>query len=92
MNRYLVGSDGKTPYERRRGKKSKMLGFEFDEIVIFRRIPLSGRMGKLESPWTRGIMIGYRSFSAEYILARADGVFKTRTIRHRDRTRSSWTQ
>ena len=28
INRYLVGKDGKTTYERLRGKKSKMLGFE----------------------------------------------------------------
>ena len=29
MNRYLVGKDGKTAYERLRGKKTNMLGFEF---------------------------------------------------------------
>ena len=31
INRYLVGKEGKTVYERLRGKKSKMLGFEFSE-------------------------------------------------------------
>ena len=31
INRYLVGKDGKTAYERLRGKKPKMLGSEFGE-------------------------------------------------------------
>ena len=31
INRYLVEKDGKTANERLRGKKSKMLGFEFGE-------------------------------------------------------------
>ena len=33
LNRYLVGKDGKTAYERLKGKTSKMLGFEFGETV-----------------------------------------------------------
>ena len=44
INRYLVGKDVKTAYERLRGKKSKMLGFEFGDSVHFRRIPLQGRL------------------------------------------------
>ena len=47
INRYLVGKDGKTAYERLKGKSSKMFGFEFAEMVHFRRIPLPGRLGKL---------------------------------------------
>ena len=36
LNRYLVGKDGKTAYERRKGKKSKTLGLEFGELLHFR--------------------------------------------------------
>ena len=55
---YLVGKDGRTPYERFRGKKSKMLGFEFGESVHFRRIPL---LGKLDSLWQTGLFVGYHA-------------------------------
>ena len=51
INKYLVEKDGKTAYERLRGKKSKMLGFEFGESVHFRRIHLQCRLGKLDSLW-----------------------------------------
>ena len=34
INRYLVGKDGKTGYERSKGKKSRMLGIEFADGVI----------------------------------------------------------
>ncbi len=33
VNRYEVGRDGKTPYERARGKRSKLLGLEFGEYT-----------------------------------------------------------
>ncbi len=51
VNRYEVGHDGKTPYERSRGKKSKLLGLEFGELLNFRRAPISGRLAKLDSLW-----------------------------------------
>ena len=46
LNRYEVGRDGKTAYERLRGRKSKMLGVEFGELVHFRRTPLGDRKDK----------------------------------------------
>ena len=65
INKYLVGTDGTTAYERLRGKKSKMLGFEFGESVHFRRVPLQGRLGKLDSVWQTGLFVRYRSQSGE---------------------------
>ena len=44
-----MGKDGKTAYERLKGKASKMLGVGFAETVMFRRVPLPGKMVKLES-------------------------------------------
>ena len=81
IKRYLVGKDGKTAYERLRGKKSKMLGFEFGESVHFRRIPLQGRLGKLDSLWQTGLFVGYRTQSGEYMVANSEGAFKTRTMK-----------
>ena len=81
INRYLVEKDGKTAYERFRVKKSRMLGFEFGESVQFRRIPLRGRLGKLDRLWQTGLFVGYRTQSGEYMVANSEGVFKTRTMK-----------
>ena len=80
INRYLVGKDGKTAYERLKGKSSKMLGFEFAEMVHFRRIPLPGRLGKLESLWMTGLLIGYKASTGEYMVANDEGAFRTRNL------------
>ena len=82
INRYLVGKDGKTAYERFRGTKSKMmLGFEFGESVHFWRIPLQGRIGKFYGLWQTGLIVGYRTQSGEYMVANSEGAFKTRTMK-----------
>ena len=83
LNRYLVGKDGSTAHERMKGKKSKMLGFEFAESVHFRRVPPPGRLAKLESLWETGIVVGYRSNSGEFMVANQAGVYKTRNIRRK---------
>ena len=81
LNRYMVGHDGKTAHERSRGKASRMLGFEFGEQVHFRRVPVHGRLGKLDSLWQTGIYLGFRTQSAEYMIANSEGAFKTRTVK-----------
>ena len=49
-NRYAVSSDGKTAYERLRGKKSRVFGLEFGERVMWRRAIVTGhRTDKLDS-------------------------------------------
>ena len=81
INRYEVGHDGRTAYERTRGKQSKLLGFEFAEKVLFRRAPIGQRLAKLESLWETGVFVGYKSQSGEYMVSNKDGGFTTRTIR-----------
>ena len=76
INRYLVEKDGKTAYERLRGKKSKMLGFEFGASVHFRRVVLQGRLGNLDSPRQTGLFVGYRTQSGN-----SEGAYKTRTVK-----------
>ena len=78
---YLVDKDGKTAYERLKGKASKMLGIGFTETVMFRRVPLPGKMAKLKSLWEKGIIAGYRSQSGEHMIIDKNGAYRTRTIR-----------
>ena len=83
LNRYEVGKDGKTAYERLRGWKSKVLGVEFGEIVHFRRAPIGDRKDKLDSFWEDGVYLGHRTVSGESIIVTQRGVYKTRTLRRK---------
>jgi len=44
LNRFEVGKDGRTAYERCKGKKAKHLGIEFGEAVLWRRKPSGGAL------------------------------------------------
>ena len=81
INSYSVGHDGKTPYERLKGKKSNMFGFEFGERVLFRRVPVPAKLAKLDSLWNIGVFVGYRSTTGEYMVVTSEGAWKTRTLR-----------
>lgn len=81
-NRYAVASDGKTSYERLRGKKSRMLGFAFGEKVLWRNsTPAAHPSNKLGSVWAEGVYLGHTTLSAESIVGNSEGVFKTRAVR-----------
>ena len=67
VKRYEVGRDGKTHYERLRG----------------RRTAVGARMAKLDSLWSDGVFLGYRSISGEIVVDTRDGVFKTRTVQRK---------
>ena len=47
LNRFEVGKDGRTSYERCKGKPARHLGIEFGEAVLWRRKPSVGALGKL---------------------------------------------
>ena len=38
-----------------------VFGFEFGERVLFRRVPVSAKLAKLDSLWNIGVFVGYRS-------------------------------
>ena len=76
INRYLVEKEGKTAYERLRGKKSKMLSFEFGESVHFQRIFLKGRLGKLDSLLADGTLRWISDANGEYMVANSRESFQ----------------
>ena len=80
LNRFEVGRDGKTAFERCKMKKSKVLGIEFGESVHWRRKKAGGALGKLSVAWEDGIFLGVRGRSGELIVADGKGVWKTRTV------------
>ena len=76
LNRFEVAKDGKTAYERLRGKRSRLFGTEFGERIQWRRAIKGSRRDKLDSVWDDGVFAGYRAQSGETIVSRKKGVFR----------------
>ena len=82
MNRMEVARDGKTPYERVKGKKAEVIGLEFGERVLWKHPP--GRsMDKINSRWGHGMFVGVKAKSNELIVIDGDSkeVKFVRTVR-----------
>ena len=80
LNRYEVGHDGRTAYERCKGKPAKTMGVEFGEKVLWRRKPAGGAMAKLTVLWEEGVFLGVKGRTGEFVVGDSKGVWKTRTI------------
>ena len=83
LNRYEVGKDGRTAYERDKGKKSKLMGLEFGESVMWRRKPVGNNVAKLAVMWDKGTYLGVKGSTGEIIIGTENGVWRTRTVRRR---------
>ena len=80
-NKFLVGSDGKTAYERLKGKKYHGEVLPFASPVMLR---VSGKVlgGVVAERWYEGVWLGKRFHTEEHLVARAtDGVVvRTRSV------------
>ena len=72
LNRLEVGKDGKTSFERARGKKATVVGLEFGEKVLWRK-KKGDKAAKLRSRWAYGIFVGVRRKSGELWVADKNG-------------------
>ena len=67
LNCLEVGKDGRTAYERVKGKKACVLGLEFAERVMWKkRKQVGGHLAKLESSWSFGVFLGVRRVRGEW--------------------------
>ena len=80
LNRLKVGKDGKTAYERCRGKKATVLGLEFGEKVLY-KVKLNAKQEKLRPRWEHGIFVGVRPKSGEVWIATIEKTFSVRAVR-----------
>ena len=83
LTRFQVGSDGKTAYERVKGKPARVQGFEFGEGVLWKRKRGGGPLGKLTCMWEDGVFLGVKGSTAELIVGDRRGIFLTRTMRRK---------
>ena len=80
MNRLEVGKDGKTAYERVRGKKATVLGIEFGEKLLY-KVKLKNKLEKINARWDLGIFVGVRRRSGEVWVAVKGEVISVRSVR-----------
>ena len=68
LKRFEVGRDGKTSYERLRGKSPKVQGMALVEGFLWKRKRAGGPLGKLTCMWEDGIYLGVKARTAEIIV------------------------
>ena len=88
---WYVGHDGRTAYERLKGKSYKGEYLEFASCVLH-RIPDKVRGGLMMERWLPGIWLGKRFTTDEHVVGLENGkVVRTRSVRQRPvRTCGRW--
>ena len=76
-SRYRVGTDGRTPMERTRGRRIKRPVCELGEQILY--MPLkAGRGGKYDAKFHKGIYLGSMMRTGETIIGTNEGVVRAR--------------
>ena len=89
-SRYLVGVDGKTGWERRRGRKCRVPVCLFGENVWYKEIRKSkNKKHHLETEEREGIWLGHARSSNEVYIGTRNGVVRAYTVKRRD-AQSQW--
>jgi hypothetical protein len=81
MTKYQVGKDGKTAYERIKGKAYKKEMVEFGEVVHYRLGKRIGKMEKLEVRWGRGVFLGVIWRTGEALIGTSEEVVKASCVK-----------
>ena len=82
LNKFLVNpADGRTAWERLKGRRYSGLMFEFGTKILY-RVPQKPQGGAMEPRWLPGVWLGKRFESDEHIIALEDGrVVRSGTVR-----------
>ena len=84
LSRFMVGSDGMTGYERRRGRKCTIAVVPFGEAVWYREVRVTKeRKNMYDTEWKDGIWLGHTRRSNEVVVGTADGVVRAYSIKRR---------
>ena len=89
ITRYKVGEDGKTAYQRWKGRKYARAIAEFGECVIYCRLGSKG-IDKLDERWEEGIWLGSKDESDEILIGTEKGVVKARAVRRKAGFEERW--
>ena len=84
LNKFVVGADGRTAFQRLKGRKYTGTVLEFCSPVMFR---VSGKVqgGLMTERWYEGLWLGKRFDTEEHLVMKDDGfVVRCRAVRERD--------
>ena len=85
LSRFQVGQDGRTAYERRRGRKCQLPVVPFGEKVWYHQAREGKeRKDKFVSEVKEGIWLGHTRSSNEAVVGTKDGVVRAHTIKRRE--------
>ena len=80
LNRALISNDGRTAFERVRGKRYKGDIFPFGSVVLAKH-PGRPRGGNMNARWFKGVWLGKSPKSDEHYVGDAEGVHRVRSVR-----------
>ena len=76
MSRYRVGTDGKTSYERRRGRKCMIPLAIFGETVHYKKLAKEKHRHKFDIQWDEGVWLGHARSTNEALIGTPGGVLR----------------
>ena len=81
-SRFMVGKDGRTAYERRRGRRCNIPTEVFGEKVWYRELKAkSDNKNNMKTDWHEGLWLGHARDSNEIIIGTRRGVVRAWAIR-----------
>lgn len=83
LNSCEVGHDGRTAYERFKGKKAHLVGVEFGESVHWKERQVGGALCKSATTSVDGVFLGIEGKTGELIAGTARGVWKSRIVQRK---------
>ena len=83
MNKYKVGTDGRTAFKRITGHKCTHFVLGFAETVDYILETEKGKQFKADSRVGVGVFLGYVWRTTEYLVGTKDGIFRRRTVKRR---------
>ena len=82
LSKYQVGDDGKTGYERWKGKRFQGEEIEFGEKIHYREnLKARAKQTKLEIRWGEGFYLGRWWRTGEAVIGRTEGILRAGTVR-----------
>ena len=76
-----MGSDGRTSYQRRRGRSCKSIVVPMGETVHYRELGDGGdREHKADSEWSKGVWLGPADRNTECLIGTPKGVVRAHTV------------
>ena len=81
INKFKIGQDGRTAYERLKGKTYKGVIHEFGSVILH-RIPEKPQGGLMLERWVQGVWLGKSFTTDEHVIGLENGkVVRTRNVR-----------